>query len=87
MHHPMKIQLRMEPPVETARKSQQWSHQSKANLECSLTHQKQNSRCHRVLNRLCSLNDLFQAEHEDQLNQIIQKDILIQQHYVDIDTR
>ena len=36
---------------------------------------------------ICSLNDLFKTEHKDPLNQIITKDIILQQHYMDIDTR
>ena len=47
----------------------------------------ENPRCHEVLDRLITLNDLFQIEHKDQLNQILQQDINLQQHCVDIDAR
>ena len=44
--------------------------------------------CQHISDLICSLNlnDLFRAEYKDQLNQISHQDILLQQHYVDIDT-
>ena len=37
----------------------------------------ENPHCHEVLERLISLNDLFRVEHEDRVNQIIQKDLIL----------
>ena len=39
----------------------------------------ENPRCHEVLDRLITLNDLFRVEHEERLNQMIQQDIILQQ--------
>ena len=58
-----------------------------SNLGMFVDPPEENPQCQEVLDRLISLNDLFKVEHEDRLNEMIQKDIILQQHYMDIEAR
>ena len=58
-----------------------------SNLGMFVDPPEENAQCHEVLDRLITLNDLFKVEHKEQLNQMIQQDIILQQHYVDIEAR